>query len=67
MSLLLTILSTVIIFGIVIFIHEFGHFLCAKLCHVQVNEFALGMGPKIFSFTKGETKYSLRLLPIGGY
>ena len=48
-------------------VHEGGHFVAAKLSGVQVNEFALGMGPKLFSFTKGETKYSLRLLPIGGY
>lgn len=67
MDLFITIISTVIIFGIVIFIHELGHFLSAKACGVRVNEFALGMGPKIVSFGKGETKYSLRLLPIGGY
>ena len=62
-----TILITVLIFGLLIFIHEFGHFITAKMCGVRVNEFALGMGPKLFSFGKGETKYSLRLLPIGGY
>ena len=49
------------------FIHEFGHFFTAKLSHVCVNEFSIGMGPKLFSFTRGETQYSLRLLPIGGY
>lgn len=47
--------------------HEGGHFVAAKLSGVQVNEFALGMGPKLFSFKKGETQYSFRLLPIGGY
>ncbi len=57
----------VLIFEFIIFFHEFGHFITAKKCGVQVNEFALGMGPKLFSFTKGETLYSLRLLPIGGY
>lgn len=51
----------------IIFIHEFGHFITAKKCGVQVNEFALGMGPKIIKFQKGETLYSLRLFPIGGF
>lgn len=50
-----------------IFIHEFGHFFTAKLCGIKVNEFALGMGPTLFHFQKGETKYALRLLPIGGF
>lgn len=50
-----------------IFIHELGHFLTAKHFGVLVHEFAIGMGPKIFSFGKGETKYSVRILPIGGY
>ena len=67
MSLFVTVIATVLIFGLVIFIHELGHFISAKACGVRVNEFALGMGPKLFSFQKGETKYALRLLPIGGY
>ena len=50
-----------------IFLHELGHFISAKKFGVLVHEFAIGMGPKIFSFGKGETKYSLRLFPIGGY
>ena len=57
----------VLIFEFIIFIHEFGHFITAKKCGVQVNEFALGMGPKIIKFQKGETLYSLRLFPIGGF
>ncbi len=57
----------VLLFGFIIFVHEFGHFFTAKLSGVKVNEFAIGMGPKLFSFTRGETKYALRLLPIGGY
>lgn len=64
---LLTILITVLVFGILIFIHELGHFLVAKAMGIRVNEFALGMGPKLISFGKGETKYSLRLFPIGGF
>lgn len=57
----------VLLFEFIIFAHEFGHFITAKRSGVQVNEFALGMGPKLFSFTRGETRYSLRLFPIGGY
>lgn len=57
----------ILLFELIIFCHEGGHFIAAKLSGVRVNEFALGMGPKIFQFTKGETAYSLRLLPIGGY
>ena len=60
------ILIGVLLFELIIFFHEGGHFICAKLSGIKVNEFSLGMGPKLFSFTKGETKYSLRLLPIGG-
>ena len=57
----------ILLFELIIFSHEFGHFITAKLSGVKVNEFALGMGPKIVSFVKGETRYSLRLFPIGGY
>ncbi len=55
------------LFELIIFVHEGGHFIAAKRSGVKVNEFSLGMGPKLFSFTKGETTYSLRLFPIGGY
>lgn len=54
-------------FELIVFVHEFGHFMAAKKSGIQVNEFALGMGPKIFGFKKGETQYSLRAIPIGGY
>ncbi|MBQ1546478.1 MAG: RIP metalloprotease RseP [Clostridia bacterium] len=57
----------VLLFEFIVFFHEFGHFITAKKFGVQVNEFAIGMGPKLFSFKRGETVYSLRLLPIGGY
>lgn len=62
----LTIIA-VLLFELIIFFHEGGHFIAAKKSGVQVNEFSIGMGPKLFSFNKGETQYSLRLLPIGGY
>ncbi len=57
----------ILFFELIIFSHELGHFITAKLSGVKVNEFALGMGPKLFGFKKGETQYSFRLLPIGGY
>ena len=60
-------MATIIVFGLVIFIHEFGHFAVAKLSGIKVNEFSLGMGPRVFGFKKGETDYSLRALPIGGF
>ena len=61
------IILAVLIFGILIGLHEFGHFIAAKAFGVPVLEFSIGMGPLIFQKTKGETDYSLRLLPIGGY
>ncbi|MBQ4568735.1 MAG: RIP metalloprotease RseP [Ruminococcus sp.] len=61
------ILIGVLLFELIILFHEGGHFVAAKLSGVKVNEFSLGMGPKLFSFKKGETTYSLRLLPIGGF
>lgn len=61
------ILIAILFFGLIIFFHELGHFLFAKLFGVQVNEFAMGMGPTLFKFKKGETKYALRLFPIGGF
>ncbi len=66
---LLYILIALVMFGILIFIHEGGHFLAARLCRVTVKEFAIGMGPQIVSRTskKSGTKYGLRLLPIGGF
>ena len=67
MDILLQAVYTVLILGFLILIHEFGHFICAKLAKVRVNEFALGMGPAIFKKQFGETLYAVRLFPIGGY
>jgi regulator of sigma E protease len=68
---MLTILYLILILGLLIFVHELGHFIAAKLIGVYVYEFALGMGPKIFSFKRKKhhdpTLYSLRLFPIGGF
>ncbi len=62
----MSIVVAVIIFGLIIFIHEFGHFIMAKKNGIFVVEFSIGMGPSLFKFKKGETIYSLKLLPFGG-
>jgi regulator of sigma E protease len=62
-----TALATIFVFFLVVVFHEFGHFIVAKLSGITVHEFAIGMGPKLYQFKKGDTDYSLRLLPIGGY
>lgn len=61
-----TLILFIVIFGIVVVSHEFGHFLLAKANGIHVVEFSVGMGPNLFSFQKGNTKYSLKLFPIGG-
>ena len=63
----MSIIFAILIFSFLIFIHEFGHFITAKLSGVQVNEFAMFMGPAIWKKQKGETLYSIRCIPIGGY
>lgn len=68
MTTFLYILLAIFAFGVLIFIHELGHFLTARACGVKIYEFALGMGPRIFGFKgKGGTDYNLRLFPIGGF
>ena len=61
------ILAAILFFGIIIMSHELGHFTFARIFKVKVNEFSIGMGPAIFKKRRGDTDYSLRLLPIGGY
>ena len=56
-----------LIFGLIITVHEFGHFIAAKANGIKVLEFSIGMGPRLFKFGKGETVYSFRLLPVGGF
>lgn len=63
----MTLIIFLIVLALLIFVHELGHFLVARWCGIRVDEFALGFGPKIFSKTVGETKYSLNLIPFGGY
>ncbi|MBQ8574590.1 MAG: site-2 protease family protein [Clostridia bacterium] len=62
-----TILVAILFFGVIVMFHELGHFTFAKLFKVKVNEFAIGMGPKLFGKKKGDTQYSVRLFPIGGF
>lgn len=62
-----TVIAFIVVFGSLVFFHELGHFIFAKRAGILVREFAIGMGPKIFGMMKGETLYTLRLLPIGGY
>ena len=64
---LINTLKIIFLLGILVFIHEGGHFIVAKLCKIKVNEFALGFGPTIISKTKGDTKYAIHLIPLGGY
>ena len=63
----MNIILIILVFGVIVFFHELGHFIVAKLNKVAVTEFSIGMGPAIFSLKRKETKYSLRILPIGGY
>jgi regulator of sigma E protease len=63
----MSIIIFIIILGLLIFVHELGHFLIAKWSKIRVDEFAIGFPPKIFSFTRGGTKYALNSIPFGGY
>lgn len=62
-----TVVAFIIVLGVLVFVHELGHFFVAKRVGVYVEEFALGFGPRVFSRTKGETTYSLRIFPLGGF
>lgn len=64
---MITILASIFVFGIIVFIHELGHFIAAKLCRMRVDEFAIGFGPALYKQQKGETLYSIRIIPLGGY
>lgn len=63
----MNLIAIILMFGVIVFVHEFGHFLFAKLNHVGVEEFSIGMGPAIAKWRKKETAYAIRCLPIGGY
>ena len=64
---IITVISAVFVFGLLVLVHEFGHFITAKFTGMRVDEFAIGFGPKLFSKKYGETKYSLRAVPLGGF
>lgn len=66
-SFLIAVIKIIFLLGFLIFIHELGHFTVAKLCKVKVNEFAIGFGPTIWKKQGKETKYALRLIPLGGF
>ena len=63
----MSVVFAILLFSLLIFVHELGHFVAAKLSGVQVNEFSMFMGPAIWKKQVGETLYSIRCIPIGGY
>lgn len=67
MSAIITIVALLLLISILVFVHELGHFLAAKLQGIPVKEFAIGFGRKLFSFERGETTYALRIFPLGGF
>jgi regulator of sigma E protease len=64
---MITILATIIVLGVLIFVHELGHFVTAKMVDIEVPRFSIGLGPKAFGFKRGETEYVISWLPLGGY
>lgn len=64
---MITAISAIVVFGFLVLIHEWGHFITAKMTGMRVDEFAIGFGPRIFKYKKGETIYSLRCIPLGGF
>ena len=66
---ILTLIYFILILGVIVLVHEFGHFIFAKKAGIYVYEFSIGMGPRLFKWTRknDETEYSLRLIPIGGF
>lgn len=64
---LISVIAIVFVFGLLVLVHEFGHFITAKKTGMRVDEFAIGFGPKLVSTKKGETIYSIRAIPLGGF
>ena len=62
-----TLLATIIVLGVLIFVHELGHFMAAKLVGIEVQRFSIGLGPKVWGFQGGETEYVFSAIPLGGY
>ena len=67
MSILITLVIFALILGVIVFVHELGHLVAAKWRGVKVDEFGIGFPPRLFAFKKGETEYSLNLIPLGGF
>src|SRR5437660_4955077 len=67
MTVLIASVSVLLVLGVLVFVHEFGHYAVAKLCGVRVEVFSLGFGKRILGFKRGDTDYRLSLLPFGGY
>ena len=67
LSFFISAIKIIFLLGFLVLIHEGGHFIVAKMCKVKVNEFAIGFGPTLISKQKGETKYALHLIPLGGF
>ncbi len=67
MTNLQTLLASILVFGMLVFFHEFGHFIIAKISDIKVLEFSLGMGPRLFKVKHGDTDYSIRAFPLGGF
>ena len=63
----MTVLATIIVLGVLIFVHELGHFFAAKGVGIEVQRFSIGLGPRILGFRRGETEYVLSAIPLGGY
>ena len=62
---IIAIIKTILMLGILVIIHEGGHFLASKLCKIKVNEFSVGFGKKVWSIKRHDTMYSVRLIPLG--
>ena len=62
-----TILQLAIVLGVMVLVHEFGHFAVAKLCGIRVEVFSIGFGKRLFGFKRGDTEYQIAIVPLGGY
>ena len=63
----MAVIYIVILIGVLVFVHEFGHYIAARFFKVKVLSFSIGFGPRLFGFKRGDTSWDVRLLPLGGY
>ncbi len=66
-TVVVAIIAFIVLIGVMVVVHEFGHFAVAKLCGVRVEAFSIGFGPRLFGIKRGDTDYKVCLLPLGGY